>query len=73
MTVRSLLSNDLIRAFSSWCLLAVRLAHPAVPERSYHPPPVIVDGEEAWEVEEVLDSRLYYNSGQYKVKWVSFD
>ena len=32
----SLLSNDLIRAFSSWCLLAVRLTHPAVPERSYH-------------------------------------
>ena len=35
MTVRSLLSNDLIRAFGSWCLLAVRLTHPAVPERSY--------------------------------------
>ena len=35
MTVRSLLSNDLIRAFSSWCLLAVRHTHPAVPERSY--------------------------------------
>ena len=37
------------------------------------PPPVIVDGEKAWEVEEVLDSRLYYNRGQYKVKWVGFD
>ena len=37
------------------------------------PPPVIVYGEEAWEVEEVLDSRLYYNGGQYKVKLVDFD
>ncbi len=36
MTVRSLISNDLIRAFSSWCLLAVRLTRLAVPERSYH-------------------------------------
>ena len=24
-------------------------------------------------MEKVLDSRLYYNRGQYKVKWVGFD
>ena len=48
MTVRSLLSNDLIRAFSSWCLLAVMLTHPAVPERSYHYPPA---GESRPEIE----------------------
>ena len=32
------------------------------------PPPIQVDGEEAWEVEEILDSRLHYQRGQYKVK-----
>ena len=37
------------------------------------PPPVIVDGEESWEVEEILDSRLHYRRGRYKVKWVGFD
>ena len=36
-------------------------------------PPVIVDSEEAWEVEEILYSRLHYRQGQYKVKWVGFD
>ena len=37
------------------------------------PPPVIVDGEETWEVEEILDSRLHYRRGQYKVKWIGFE
>ena len=37
------------------------------------PPPVLVDSEEAWEVEEILDSRLHFQRGQYKVKWVGFD
>ena len=36
------------------------------------PPPIQVDGEEAWEVEEILDSRLHYRRGQYKVKWLVY-
>lgn len=34
------------------------------------PPMVMVDGEEEWEVEEVLDSPKRYGSLQYKVKWL---
>jgi hypothetical protein len=34
------------------------------------PPPVVIDGEEEWEVEEVVDSRRRYRKLEYKVKWV---
>ena len=36
-------------------------------------PPVIVDGEEEWEVETIMDSRLHYNQLQYLVKWKGYD
>ena len=38
------------------------------------PPPsaVIVDGEEEWEVETILDSRLHYNRLQYLIKWKGY-
>lgn len=29
--------------------------------------------QEEWEVEEILDARLYYNKLQYRVKWVGQD
>jgi hypothetical protein len=31
---------------------------------------VVIDGEEEWEVEEVVDSRRRYRRLEYKVKWV---
>ena len=37
------------------------------------PPAVIVDSEEEWEVETILDSRLHYNCLQYLVKWKGYD
>ena len=33
------------------------------------PLPVIIEGEQEWEVEEVLDSRYRYRKLEYKVKW----
>ena len=41
----------------------------------YNPPPlpVIVDDNEEWHVEEILDSRIYRRTLQYLVKWVGFD
>jgi hypothetical protein len=32
-------------------------------------PPIIVDGEEEWEVERIIDSRLHYRKLQYKAVW----
>jgi hypothetical protein len=32
-----------------------------------------VDGEEEWEVEEILDSRMYRRRLQYLVKWTGHD
>jgi hypothetical protein len=36
------------------------------------PPPIIIEGEEEFEVEKVLDSRLFRRSFQYLVKWKGF-
>ena len=36
-------------------------------------PAVIVDGEEEWEVETILNSCLHYNRLQYLVKWKGYD
>ena len=37
------------------------------------PPPIIVnEGEEEYEVEEILDSRLHYGKLQYLVKWLGY-
>jgi len=32
------------------------------------PPPIQIDGEDKYELEEIIDSRLYYNKLQYQVK-----
>ena len=37
------------------------------------PPPVIVDGEEEWQVDDILDSRMRYRRLQYLVKWTGYD
>lgn len=42
-------------------------------QQSLPPPAIIVDGEEKWEVEWALDSRLHYNRLQYLVKWKGYD
>jgi len=36
------------------------------------PPPIVVDGELEWEVEEVLDSRWYRRRFQFLIKWKGF-
>jgi transposase InsO family protein len=36
------------------------------------PPPILVDGEEEWEVEEILDSRLVRKKLKFLVKWKGF-
>lgn len=36
------------------------------------PLPVVVNGELEWEVEEILDSRMFWNHLQYLVKWKGY-
>jgi Chromo (CHRromatin Organisation MOdifier) domain len=45
-----------------------------LPERviKQSPPPVIVDGTEQYEVEEILNSRKYRGHIQYLIKWKDF-
>jgi len=36
-------------------------------------PPIVVDGEPEWEVEEVLDSRWHWRRFQFLIKWKGFN
>jgi len=36
------------------------------------PPPIVVDREEEWEVEEILNSRWHWRRFQFLVKWKGF-
>ena len=36
-------------------------------------PPVIINNEEEWEVEDILDARSHRGKLQYRVKWVAWD
>ena len=37
-----------------------------------HPPPIVINGEAEWEVEEILDSRWYRRRFQYLIKWKGY-
>jgi len=37
-----------------------------------HPPPIIIDREAEWEVEEILDSHWHRRRFQYLVKWKGY-
>ena len=37
-----------------------------------HPPPIVIDGEVEWEVEEILDSCWYRRRFQYLIKWKGY-
>ena len=37
------------------------------------PPPIIVDENPEWEVEEILDSKLVRRTLKYLVRWVGYD
>ena len=46
---------------------------PLLGQENLPPPPVIVDDNKEWHVEEILDSRIYHRRLQYLVKWIGFD
>jgi len=37
-----------------------------------YPPPIDIDGEVEWEVEEILDSRWHWRRFQYLIKWKGY-
>ena len=37
------------------------------------PPPLLVKGNEEYEVEEILDSRMCYNRLEYLIKWKGYN
>ena len=41
--------------------------------RQEPPPPILIDGEEEWLVEEILDSQKIRGSLNYLVKWIGSD
>ena len=47
--------------------------HPHVGHIPAPSPPVEVEGETEWEVEEILDSRFFRRRLQYLIKWTGWD
>ena len=41
-------------------------------QRQEPPPPIIIEGEPEYELEEIVDSRLYYGKLQYRAKWTGY-
>jgi len=37
-----------------------------------HPPPIVIDGEAEWKVEEILDSCWHRRRFQYLIKWKEY-
>jgi len=37
-----------------------------------HPPPIVIDGEAEWEVEEILNSCWHWRRFQYLIKWKGY-
>jgi len=37
-----------------------------------HPPPIVIDREVEWKVEEILDSRWHWRRFQYLIKWKGY-
>ena len=66
---------DLPKSLRIHPVFHVSLLEPHLPRQGHTttpPPPLEVDGEEEWEVEAVLDSKLRFNTLQYLVKWAGY-
>jgi hypothetical protein len=57
-------------------VVKLSIAHPdPIPGRCPAPPPAttLVNGEDKYEVEAILDSWMHYNHLEYLVKWTGYD
>jgi len=41
-------------------------------QRAQPPPPIIIEGEPEYELEQIIDSRLHYRKRQYRAKWTGY-
>jgi len=41
-------------------------------QRAQPPPPIIIEGEPEYELEQIIDSRLHYGKLQYRAKWTGY-
>jgi len=41
-------------------------------QRTQPPPPIIIEGEPEYELEQIIDSRLHYGKLQYRAKWTGY-
>ena len=62
-----------VHPFFHVALLEPAAQDPLPGQRQPPPPPVEIDGEQEWFVEEILDSRIHRRQLQYLVKWTGYD
>lgn len=48
-------------------------SEPLPGQHADEPPPITVNDQDEWEVEEILASRLRYRKLQYRAKWIGYD
>jgi len=53
-------------------LLELYHDHKFPSQRTQPPPPVILEGELEYELQEIIDSRLHYGKLQYRAKWTGY-
>jgi len=41
-------------------------------QRTQPPPPILIEREPEYELEEIIDSRLHYGKRQYQAKWTGY-
>ena len=41
-------------------------------QRTEPPPPIIIEGEPEYELEQIIDSRLHYRKLRYRAKWTGY-
>ncbi len=54
-------------------LLRLAATDPLPGQKVEPPGPIMVEGEDEWEVDDILDSRIRYRKLQYRVKWKDSD
>jgi hypothetical protein len=66
---------DYMKVYPMFHVSLLKLYHAStIPGKTHEPPPqIIVDGEQKYKVEEILNLKISHRQSQYLVHWQSYD